>query len=70
MHTITFASTKGGCGKSTLAIHLAVTAQQAGQDTLLADLNSHSQTAAKWAAERQLDTPTVIWATADDIPTL
>lgn len=70
MHTITLASTKGGCGKSTLAIHLAVTAQQAGQDTLLADLDPHSQTSAEWAAERQIDTPTVIRATADDIPTL
>lgn len=70
MRTLTLASTKGGCGKSTLAIHLAVAAQQAGRETLLADLDPHSQTAAEWAAEREAPTPTVIRATADDIHAL
>ena len=70
MHTLALASTKGGCGKSTLAIHLAVAAQQAGLDTLLADLDPHSQTAAEWATERDASTPTVIRATADDIQAL
>ena len=70
MHTLTLASTKGGCGKSTLAIHLAVCAQLAGWETLLADLDPHSQTAAEWAGERASTTPTVIRATADDIQAL
>ncbi|MCB1810646.1 MAG: ParA family protein [Candidatus Competibacteraceae bacterium] len=70
MHTLTLASTKGGCGKSTLAIHLAVCAQLAGRETLLADLDPHSQTVAEWAGEREQSMPTVIRATADDIHAL
>lgn len=53
-----------------LAIHLAVVAQQEGYDTLLADLDPHSQTSAEWASERQSDKPLVLTAHAEDIEAL
>ena len=49
-------SRKGGSGKTTLAVHLAVLAQQANRRTLLIDLDpQHS--AADWWRAREADTP-------------
>lgn len=60
MKIIAIASQKGGVGKSTLAIHLAVAAHNDGMDVLLADLDPHSQTATEWASERRSDFPVVV----------
>ncbi len=47
---------KGGVGKTTLALHLAVTAQAAGQRVLLVDLDPQASASAWWKA-READTP-------------
>lgn len=60
MYIIAIASQKGGSGKSTVSIHLAALAQQEGMETLLADMDPHSQTAAEWGSERQTETPVVV----------
>jgi chromosome partitioning protein len=52
-------SRKGGSGKTTLAVHLAVQAQHAGLRTLLIDLDpQHS--AADWWRARAADTPQLV----------
>ena len=70
MQIIAIASQKGGSGKSTLSIHLAALAEQSGIETLLADLDPHSQTAAEWASEREAETPVVLKAMTDDLDSL
>jgi chromosome partitioning protein len=70
MKIIAIASQKGGVGKSTLAIHLAAAAQSQGLDTLIVDLDKHSQTASEWAVERDLGAPSVVQADIDDISSL
>ncbi|MBC8504082.1 MAG: ParA family protein [Chloroflexi bacterium] len=47
MKILAVVSHKGGTGKSTLSIHLAVQAQSEGLDTLLVDLDSQSSTVAE-----------------------
>lgn len=49
---ISFISQKGGVSRSTLARATAVELARAGQQTLLADLDSQQQTSAKWAERR------------------
>jgi chromosome partitioning protein len=58
MKVIGVLSRKGGVGKTTLAIHLAVLAQQAGQRTLLIDLDPQGSAKAWWLA-REAETPQV-----------
>ena len=70
MKTVAVSSQKGGSGKSTVAIHLAVAAQASGIETIIADLDPHSQTAAEWASERSSEQPMVVTAHADDIEVL
>jgi chromosome partitioning protein len=70
MDTIALASSKGGCGKSTLAIHLATMLQISGKDVLLVDMDHHSRTVTEWASERDLELPSVIRADALDIQEL
>ncbi len=50
---------KGGAGKTTLAIHFAVMAQQAGQRVLLVDLDPQRSSAGWWRA-RDADTPQLV----------
>ena len=49
-------SRKGGVGKTTLALHLSVVAQEAGLRVLLIDLDPQGSAAAWWQA-READTP-------------
>ena len=58
MKVVGLLSRKGGVGKTTLAIHLAVLAQQAGQRTLL-DLDPQRSAAAWWRA-RSAGTPALV----------
>ena len=50
MKVLGLLSRKGGVGKTTLAIHLAVAAQQAGRRVLLIDLDPQKSAAAWWQA--------------------
>lgn len=59
MQIIGMLSRKGGSGKTTIAVHLAVLAQQGGRRTLLIDLDPQRSTAAWWRA-READTPQLV----------
>lgn len=59
MKTIAVISQKGGAGKTTLAIHLAAVAQEAGRLALIIDTDPQA-TASQWAAWRQDAPPEVI----------
>ena len=61
MKTLAVLSRKGGTGKTTLAIHLAVAAERAGHTTVLIDLDPQAS-AAKWNDEREGDSPFVLTA--------
>lgn len=57
MRTLAVLSRKGGTGKTTVAVHMAVAAENAGHKTLIADLDpQHS--ASDWYAERLARTKT------------
>ncbi len=59
MPTIAIISQKGGAGKTTLALHLAAAAHDAGQIALIIDTDPQA-TASQWAAWRQDAPPEVI----------
>jgi chromosome partitioning protein len=60
MRTIAFATQKGGPGKSTLAIGLAVAAMQLGERVSLLDTDRQG-TVANWRGRRSLTEPAVEW---------
>lgn len=64
--TVSVASQKGGCGKTTLALHLAVAAERAGYATVIIDMDPQG-TAEAWYEWRKEAPPLVIPAKA---PTL
>lgn len=59
MPTIAIISQKGGAGKTTLALHLAAAAQEAGKVALIIDTDPQA-TASQWAAWRRDAPPEVI----------
>lgn len=59
MSTIAIVSQKGEAGKTTLAIHLAAAAEQAGHTALVIDTDPQA-TASQWAAWRKGHPPEVI----------
>ena len=59
MATVAVISQKGGAGKTTLALHLAAAAHDAGQVALVVDTDPQA-TASQWAAWRQDRPPEVI----------
>lgn len=59
MPTVAIISQKGGAGKTTLALHLAAAAQDAGRVSLVIDTDPQA-TASQWAAWRQDKPPEVI----------
>ena len=58
---------KGGAGKTTLALHLAVLAQEAGRRVLLVDLDPQRSAAGWWRA-RTADTPQLVETDPDKLP--
>ncbi len=71
MKAITFVTQKGGSGKSTLCISLAVAAQEAGQSVCILEMDRQA-TVSDWAEHRKADTPEVAQIDAtqlDDIMT-
>ena len=63
MQTIALISQKGGAGKTTLAIALAVTAEREGLTSVLVDLDPQAS-AAQWSDLREAETPVVTCAPA------
>lgn len=59
MKTLAILSQKGGAGKSTLAVHLAVLAQAEGERVLLIDCDPQ-RSAAGWWHSRHADTPELV----------
>lgn len=66
MKTVAIISQKGGAGKTTLALHIAVASEQAGYSTILIDMDPQG-TAEAWSEWRKEAPPVVIPAKA---PTL
>ncbi|MCG9132725.1 AAA family ATPase [Candidatus Poribacteria bacterium] len=63
MSIVAVVGQKGGIGKTTIAIHLAVAATRAGHTTVLMDLDPQAS-ASKWSDIRTDDAPVVISAHA------
>jgi chromosome partitioning protein len=59
MRSIVFLSQKGGSGKTTIAVHVAVSAQQSGERVILVDTDPQSS-ASTWAAARTVPEPQIV----------
>lgn len=66
MKTISIMAQKGGAGKTTVAVHLAVLAEQRGHAVSLIDLDPQQSTA-DWWRSRQNDTPLMVEAAATQL---
>jgi chromosome partitioning protein len=69
LKTVTIISQKGGSGKTTIAVHLAVCAELAKNRAAIIDLDPQGS-AMEWANRRQASTPEVITATPEQLPVL
>jgi chromosome partitioning protein len=69
MKTIAIISQKGGAGKTTIGIHLAVAAVQRGMNTALFDLDPQAS-ASSWSDKRNAPSPAVVSAQAARLPSL
>ncbi len=69
MKTIAIVSQKGGSGKTTIAVHLAVCAELAGKTAAIIDLDPQAS-ALEWFSRREAETPEVITATPEQLPAL
>lgn len=67
MQTIAVISQKGGSGKTTIALHLAVASAVAGYNTAIIDLDPQAS-AAKWSDRRKEELPVVLSAHASRLP--
>jgi chromosome partitioning protein len=67
MQTVAILSQKGGSGKTTLALHLAVAAEKAGQLAAVIDLDPQAS-AAGWKDSRAAETPVVVSVPSARLP--
>lgn len=67
MKTLALLARKGGAGKTTLAVHLAVIAAQSGKRTLLVDTDPQRSTAAWWRS-RPAEMPELVECEASRLP--
>lgn len=66
MKVIAFLSQKGGSGKTTLAVHTAVAAQEARERVAVVDTDPQ-KSATVWSQARQAPTPVVVTASASEL---
>ncbi len=66
MKKVAFLSQKGGSGKTTLAVHTAVAAAEAGESVVVIDTDPQ-KSATVWGAARSQDTPIVATTAASDL---
>jgi chromosome partitioning protein len=69
MKSIAFLSQKGGSGKTTLAVHTAVAAQEARERVVLIDTDPQ-KSATVWGEARQEESPVVATASAVELGTV
>lgn len=69
MKTLAIISQKGGSGKTTVAVHLAVCAELAGQTAAIIDLDPQAS-AAEWASRREAESPEVVRAAPEQLAAL
>jgi chromosome partitioning protein len=69
MKTIALVTEKGGAGKSTIAVNLAVAAQRQGKAVAVIDIDPQGS-AVLWSKYRKADDMAVVSARADDLPRL
>lgn len=67
MHTIAILSQKGGTGKTTLTLHLAVASERAGRAVVVIDLDPQAS-AAGWKDSRAGETPVVVPVPSTRLP--
>ena len=66
MKTLAFLSQKGGSGKTTLAVHTAVAAGEAGERVVIVDTD-RQRSAMVWGKTRKLDTPIIVPASPAEL---
>lgn len=66
MKRIAFLSQKGGSGKTTLAVHMAVAATEAGESVVIVDTDPQ-KSATLWGEARSRDVPVVATAAAAEL---
>lgn len=66
MHTLTFLSQKGGSGKTTLAVHVAVAAHESGERVVIVDTDIQ-RSATTWSEARLTETPAVVPVAAAEL---
>ena len=66
MRTICLLAQKGGTGKTTLCLHLAVLANELGWDAVILDIDPQGSSSS-WRRRRQLESPEVECCTAEDL---
>lgn len=69
MKIIALISQKGGSGKTTLSLNLAIAASQANKQVVLIDLDPQ-QSAARWSRLRKDDNPVILSGHAPNLPQL
>jgi len=69
MKTVAIVSQKGGSGKTTVAVHLAVCAELAGKSAAIIDLDPQAS-ALEWRSRREAETPEVVTATPGQLAAL
>jgi chromosome partitioning protein len=66
MKTIAVGVQKGGSGKSTVSVHLAVEAHRRGKSVVLIDVDPQGSVAS-WARRREIEAPLVLQSTAGQL---
>lgn len=69
MKTIALLSQKGGSGKTTLSLNLAIAAARSKHSTVVIDLDPQ-QSASRWARLRKVDNPVIVSGHAPNLSTL